>query len=154
MVGRVSCVLGFERLGARRRDVALYPGAVDANRASGALIRRDLAGRLTARLCAVHTPARIRPAVPYSTDMPCHTSYLVHVLVRLSCDEHVQLVVLARLGPARGVAPRAALLDAALAPDGDLGVGLALHALLRVATRPNDEPDEVEGGVLLLRGGR
>ena len=35
------------------------------------------------------------------------------------------------------------LLDAAPTADGDLGVGLPLHALLRVAAGPDDQPDEV-----------
>ena len=37
-----------------------------------------------------------------------------------------------------------AFLHAAAAPDGDLCVCLRLHPLLRVAPRPNDEPEEVE----------
>ena len=44
-----------------------------------------------------------------------------------------------------------ALLDAALAPDNDLGPGLLLQGLERVAARPNDEPDEVDLRVAVLR---
>ena len=42
------------------------------------------------------------------------------------------------------------LLDTALAADGDLGVGLLLHALLGVAARSDDQPDEIVARIVLL----
>jgi len=40
-------------------------------------------------------------------------------------------------------------LDTTLPPNDNLGTSLLLHALLRVATRANDEADKVVAGVLL-----
>jgi hypothetical protein len=59
-----------------------------------------------------------------------------HVILRLPGDEHVQLLVLAVV--VLGVLANA-LLHAAPPANGNLAVGLALHALLRVAARANDE---------------
>ncbi len=70
-----------------------------------------------------------------------------HVLLLVASDEHVQLLVLAVVifGVAAG-----ALFDAALAADGDFCVGLLLHALLGVAARADDQPNEVVARIVLL----
>mmetsp|Transcript_37926 Transcript_37926/g.95920 ORF Transcript_37926/g.95920 Transcript_37926/m.95920 type:complete len:607 (+) Transcript_37926:402-2222(+) len=76
-----------------------------------------------------------------------HHARAVNILLRGAGDEHVQLLLLAVvvLGVAVG-----ALLDTAPPPDGNLGVGLRLHALLRVAARADEQADEVVGGELVL----
>lgn len=43
-----------------------------------------------------------------------------------------------------------AFLDRPPTPDGNLGVGLLLHALLSIAPGTNDQPNEVIAGVVLL----
>ena len=70
-----------------------------------------------------------------------------HILLVVCSDEHVELLILAIV--VLGV-PGSTLLDTATTADGDLGVGLFLHALLGVAARPNDQADEVVARVLLL----
>lgn len=71
-----------------------------------------------------------------------------HILHAVASDKNMQLLVFAVV--ILGV-PAGALLHAALAPDGNLGVGLLLHALLRVTARPDDQPDEIVTRVVLLR---
>ena len=79
----------------------------------------------------------------------CHTHMAkgAHILLVVCSDEHVELlifpIIILRV-------PGSTLLDTATTTNCDLGVGLFLHALLRVATRPDDEADEVVAGVLLL----
>ena len=47
--------------------------------------------------------------------------------------------------------PSCTLLDGPSSPDGNLGVCLLLHSLLRVPPGANDQPNEVIAGVVLLR---
>eukprot|EP00955_Chlamydomonas_euryale_P008493 90399-Chlamydomonas_euryale.AAC.1 len=75
-----------------------------------------------------------------------HLCRTLDVVLRVARDEHVQLLVLAVV--VRRVAVDA-LLDAALASDRNLRVGLLLHRLLRIAAWPDDEANEVVAGVLL-----
>mmetsp|Transcript_35872 Transcript_35872/g.67641 ORF Transcript_35872/g.67641 Transcript_35872/m.67641 type:complete len:623 (-) Transcript_35872:404-2272(-) len=75
-----------------------------------------------------------------------HLPRRVHVLIAVALDQYVQVVVLAVVPPR---VTHRALLHRPPPADGDLGVGLPLHALLRVATWPDDEPEKVVPRVLL-----
>mmetsp|Transcript_8188 Transcript_8188/g.20282 ORF Transcript_8188/g.20282 Transcript_8188/m.20282 type:complete len:316 (+) Transcript_8188:750-1697(+) len=78
-----------------------------------------------------------------------HGGGAVHLLVGVPSDQHVQVFVLMRVVLAR-IAARP-LLHRPLAADGDARVGLALHALLRVAARANNQADKVVPRELLER---
>ena len=70
-----------------------------------------------------------------------------YIFLCIACDQHMQLLILSVIIFWISGSP---LFHRALAPDGDLGVGLLLHPLLGVASWANDQPDEVIGGELLL----
>ena len=73
----------------------------------------------------------------------------MHLLIRAFDDDVHRLLV---LRPERTpVVPPAALLDRALAAHHDLAAALGLHALLRVAARPDDRAEEVVARVLFDR---
>ena len=66
---------------------------------------------------------------------------LVDLLLRLRHDETVQVLLL--VAGVRGVGSALALLDGALASDGDLGAGILFHLLQSVATRANEQTNFV-----------
>eukprot|EP00968_Pinguiococcus_pyrenoidosus_P005507 scaffold358_cov256-Pinguiococcus_pyrenoidosus.AAC.18 len=77
-----------------------------------------------------------------------HSRGVLHGLLVRARDEHVELVV--DVVAVDGAVPMpTAFLHTALPADGDAAARLALHALLRVAARADDEADEVVVGELL-----
>lgn len=105
---------------------AAPPGAADPRERAQACLHRMRTHSARARTCAL-SRSHARPHA--GTRAPMH-----------ACP---------RTRPHARMRARAHLLDAAPPPDRDLGVGLRLHALLRVAARPDDEPYEVVTRVLV-----
>ena len=112
--------------------------------------QRAVERRQLAQLCALVLVALL---IHRPEQLAHHLCRLLRYLHRVRRNEHVQLLILAGVGlhvpPCRG----AALLDAALAAQCDFGARLALHALLCVATRADNEPDEVVAREFLDRHG-
>ena len=105
------------------------------------------------QLAQLH-PAQVVVALRHLDALPDHVldavDRLLHRLRIARGDERVQRLVLARQRlPV--LAPHLTLLYRALAADDDLGARVLLHRLQRVAARPDQQPDEVDIGVLLLR---
>mmetsp|Transcript_5005 Transcript_5005/g.7540 ORF Transcript_5005/g.7540 Transcript_5005/m.7540 type:complete len:203 (-) Transcript_5005:602-1210(-) len=73
---------------------------------------------------------------------------LVHILLRIAGDEHVQGLVFAIVYPSIA-ATTCTLLHTSLASDGNLAIGLDLQFLLGLAPRSNDQTNEVVRGVFL-----
>jgi hypothetical protein len=78
-----------------------------------------------------------------------HTSSRIQCLLRICLNKHVEVFVLAGIWLQVPLLEQLPFLDTTLPPDDNLGTSLLLHALLRVATRANDEADKVVAWVLL-----
>mmetsp|Transcript_17671 Transcript_17671/g.53163 ORF Transcript_17671/g.53163 Transcript_17671/m.53163 type:complete len:350 (+) Transcript_17671:610-1659(+) len=143
----LDCVWQLEHLAALVGALVLpVPGAAaDEARLLLELLEGSIEGSELAQLDALVLITRL---VLRLHQLLQHLRRVVHISLVVAGDKHVQVfvfaVVVARIACST-------LLHTASPPDGDLRVCLPLHALLGVATRANDQANEIGAWVLLLR---